>query len=426
MLVADSAREAIDPAVVLHAPARAGITQRTFTSLHHRDFALLWLSTAVMSAGQWLQQVTVSWLVFEMTGSAFQLGLISGMRMAPFIFTSLVSGVLADRVDRRKLMLVTQVYLVTCTLAMGVLLLSGRAEVWHLYAFTFISGLGWSFTGPVRQALVPALVPREDLLNAISLTSAAFNLTRMIGPAVGGFLLTAFGGGGNFLIEAILYAGVILLIWPLHVPSVPPRTDAGGAWASMIEGVRYVRSNATVLWLLLLALVPMTLGLASYQGLLPIFAADVFHLQAGGFGIMLAASGLGSFLATLVVAGAGNLRHKWVVQLGALGALGLLMILFGVTRWLPLALLFLLLAGAAQMAYMTINQTLLQMQITDDMRGRVTSLYMLNNGLVPGFAFAAGAVAALIGAPATLCLMGALIAAATALAALRLTHLRTL
>jgi MFS family permease len=138
------------------AAARGGRGRRTIASLRHRDFALLWSSSAVMSAGQWLQQVTLSWLVFDWTGSAFLLGLINGVRLLPFLFTSPISGVLADRMDRRRLMLLTQVYLFGITFVMAVLLLSGRAQVWHLFVFTFLSGLGWSFAPVARLRPGPA------------------------------------------------------------------------------------------------------------------------------------------------------------------------------------------------------------------------------------------------------------------------------
>ncbi|MGH2600697.1 MAG: MFS transporter, partial [Dehalococcoidia bacterium] len=361
--------------------ARHGRGRRTIASLRHRDFALLWSSSAVMSGGQWLQQVTLSWLVFDWTGSAFLLGLINGVRLLPFLFTSPISGVLADRMDRRRLMLVTQVYLFVTTLLMGLLLLAGQAQIWHLFVFTFLSGLGWSFTMPVRQSLVSALVPREDVLNAVALSSAAFNLTRMIGPAVGGLLLVTVGGAGNFIAQAGCYAVVIAMVAAMRVPPIPRSADRPreSMWSSMADGVRYVRRTPSVLALLTLALVPMTLGMP-YQSLLPIFAADVYGLGAGGLGFLIAIAGVGSFVATMWVAGS-DLAHKGKIQLIALGGMGLSLALFGQTPWLAPALLFLLVLGACQMAYMTINQTLLQTTAPEEVRGRVMSLYMLNVGL---------------------------------------------
>jgi MFS family permease len=407
--------------------APSGFAHRTFASLRHRDFALLWSGTAVMSAGQWLQQVTLNWLVFEWTGSAFLLGLMNGLRMLPFLFTSLISGVMSDRMDRRKLLLVTQVYLFVTTLLMGVLLLLDAAEVWHLFAFTLISGFGWSFTGPTQQSLTPALVPREDLMNAIALTSAAMNFTRTLGPAIGGFLLIAIGSSGNFLVQAACYGVVIWLIATMRVPEqTGVETSGGSAWRSILDGLSYARSHSLVRTLLLLALVPMTLGLVTYLGLLPIFAEDVYDIGAGGLGVLMAMSGIGSLAAALWVANAGDFRHKGMVLLGTLAVTGIAMIGFGFSPWLSTAIIFLVIAGGAQMVYITITMTVLQTATSDEMRGRVTSIFMLNNGLVPAFSFAAGAVAEVAGAQATVILLGVLITGFALWAMVSLKELREL
>jgi MFS family permease len=407
------------------APARGRL--KTFASLRHRDYRLLWLGTAVMSAGQWLQQVVLSWLIFEMTGSAFFLGLINGLRMLPFLFTSLVGGVLADRVDRRRLMLWTQAYIMLITLLMGLLFVSGRVQVWHLFVFTFISGAGWSLTMPVRQSIVPALVPRAELLNAVALSSAAFNITRTVGPAAGGFLLAAIGAGGTFFVQAALYAIVLLMLLALRVPPIAARSDgrAVSAWASLLEGFRYIRATPAVGTLLLLGLVPMLLGMP-YQSLLPIFAADIYRIGPGGLGVLIGFAGLGSLLATLAVASGGDFPRKGLVQLLALASLGVTLLLYSQITWLPLALVVLIGVGAAQMGYSTLNQTQLQTITEDAMRGRVQSVYMLNVGLVPAGSFAAGATAALIGAPAALALMGASVTAIALLAIVRVKSLRAL
>jgi MFS family permease len=400
---------------------------KTFASLRHRDYRLLWLGTVVMATGQWLQQVVLSWIVFDMTGSAFLLGLINGVRFLPFLFTSLIGGVLADRMDRRRLMLWTQWYIFAVTLIMGVLFLSGRVAVWHLFVFTFVSGAGWSLTMPVRQSIVPALVPRAELLNAVALSSAAFNITRTVGPAIGGFLLAAIGAGGTFLVQAVLYLVVVAMIAAMKVPPVaaPASGRTMSAWGSMVEGFRYIRATPIVGTLLVLGLVPMLLGMP-YQTLLPIFAADIYDIGPGGLGILIGFAGLGSFIATLVVASAGDFRHKGLAQLLALGALGVTLVLYSQIAWLPLALLVLVGVGAAQMGYSTLNQTQLQTITTDAMRGRVQSVYMLNVGLVPAGSFAAGAIAAIIGAPATVAMMGVLIAAVATFAIVRVKSLRTL
>lgn len=400
---------------------------RTFAALRHRDFALLWSSMVCMSAGQWLQQVTISWIVFDMTRSASLLGLVNGLRMLPFLFTSLISGVLADRLDRRRLMLYTQGYLLVITLAMAVLLNTSHIQVWHLFAFTFISGLGWSFTMPVRQALLPALVPREDLMNAIALSSAAFNLSRVLGPAVGGFLLAALGGSGNFLVQAGAYAIVVAMVFAMRVPPLPQAAAnrKESVVKSLGEGLAYIRTSPVLLSLLVLSLVPMLLVMP-FQSLLPIFAADVYGIGAGGFGLLIAFAGAGSLASTLVVAGAGDFRRKGRVQMVLLIGAGVSLVAFGQVTWLPLAAVVLFVVGGFQMAAMTINQTLLQGATSDEMRGRVSSVYMLDAGLAPAGSFAAGAIASVLGAPATVTITGMLTIAIGILALLRLQPLRRL
>ena len=405
-------------------PAASG-RWRTFESLRHRDFALLWVGIIIMSGGQWLQQVTLSWLLFRMTGSAFQLGLINGLRFLPFLFTSLLGGVLADRMDRKRLMLWTQAYLLLGTAVMAALLLSDQARPWHLFVFTFVSGVGWALTQPVRQAIVPTLVPKADLLNAVALTSSAFNLTRTVGPAIGGLLLVALGGGGNFLVQVGCYAVVLAMVASMRIPPIP--VSAGGArvsaWGSMTEGFRYVRAHPLVRNLLILGLAPSLLGMP-FASLLPIYAEDIYQIGASGLGLLLAASGLGTLGASLGVASLGSFRRRGVVQLVGLGLQGLALVVFGLVHWLPAALLVLVGAGAAQMTYNTINQTQLQTETADAMRGRVMSLYLLSVGLVPAGSFAAGAAAEVVGAPLTIAVMGASILAVALLAFVRLPSIR--
>ena len=182
-----------------------------------------------MSGGQWIQQVTLGWLLYELTGSAVLLGVLNGLRALPFLVASPIAGVAADRMDRKRLILSTQYVLMITTLGMGVLVASGFLQVWHLFAFTFITGIAWSFVDPVRQSLVPNVVPKKDLMNAVALNSAAFNLTKVIGPSLGGLLIVVFGVAGNFFVQGATYVGVLFSIYWMTIPPTPPearRTSA--------------------------------------------------------------------------------------------------------------------------------------------------------------------------------------------------------
>lgn len=399
-------------------------SSQTFSPLRHRDYALLWSGAAIMSAGQWLQQITLSWLVYDMSGSAFQLGLINGLRTLPYLIIGLFSGTIADRMDRRLLMLLTQLYLVAITSVMAVLLVSGRSETWHLFVYSFASGAGWAFVWPVRQAVIPTLVPEKEMMSAMALMMSALNFTRLIGPAIGGILLATLGGGGNFTVQAVLYAAVILMIVTMRIPPVPQAESNRdkSVLGSTIEGLRYVKRNDLVMGLLVLMLVPMTLAMP-YMSLLAIFAKDVYHIGETGLGILLSFGGLGSLVGTLALASAGNIKNKGLLMMLTLTGMGATLIMFSWAPWLPLAIVFLMLTSAFQVTFLTVNQAVLQASISDDMRGRIASLYMLQYGFIPLGTLAAGAMADFIGTPVAIAIMGATV---TAIGLIALSRNRTL
>ncbi len=400
---------------------------RTFSSLKHRDFALFFVGSSFVSAGQWLQQITLSWLVFEATRSPFMVSLVIGLTTLPFFFAGPVSGVLADRLNRRFLLLVTHAYLFGVTAIMALLLVTGIAEVWHLLVFSLASGIGWSFIWPVRMAIVPALVPREELMNSIALSSASMNFTRIAGPALGGLLLATMGGGGNFSVQAIFYGVMVLMILTMKVPERPDlgQAQTSSFWNGMMEGVRYVRKNEVVLALLALGVTTLTLTMP-LQSLLPVFAGEVYDIGPGGLGIMMSFAGLGAFVGTLTVASIGDIKRKGHVFLTCFAAMGIWLVIFGLTPWLPLAIVFLMILSVFQMTFMTIHQTLLQTAVTDEVRGRVFSINMMTFGIMPLGTFAAGGAAEVIGAPATMAIMGVIITILAVVSFARLKVIREL
>ena len=173
-----------------------GFFAKTFSSLRHRNYRYLWVGTVCMSAGQWVQNVTLGWLIYDITGSSVLLGLLNGLRALPFLITSPIAGVIADRMDRRNILIVCQCFSMTATFIMGMLVAAGYERVWQLFIFTSYHCMAWSFVDPVRQSMVPTLVPKADLMNAVALNSAAFNMTKIVGPSIGGLLIVAFGASG--------------------------------------------------------------------------------------------------------------------------------------------------------------------------------------------------------------------------------------
>jgi len=386
--------------------ATQGILGKTFSSLRHANYRYLWFGTVFMSAGQWIQQVTLGWLLYDLTGSSILLGALNGLRALPFLIASPIAGVVADRVDRKKILTAAQYVLMTATVGMGVLVAMGVAAVWHLFIFTLITAIAWAFTDPVRQSMVPTLVPKEDLINAVALNSAAFNMTKVVGPSIGGLLIVAFGAAGNFFVQGAAYIAVLISIYWMVIPPAPTEAMRSSALANLKEGLLYVWSNPTVFALLTAALVPRILAMP-YQTLMPVFQKDVLKVGPEGLGIMLAAPGLGALLAGLLLAGLGNrVRRQGVLMLASLVALGIAMNIFSWTTSFPLAILSLVHIGAFQIFYMATTNTMLQVIVPDHLRGRVMSIYALDRGLMPIGALTAGVSAHWIGAPATVSYMG--------------------
>jgi MFS family permease len=378
----------------------------TFASLKHRNFGYLWSGTLLMGAGQWIQQVTLGWLLYDLTGSSILLGALNGARAIPFLIAGPIAGVVADRVDRRKLLLLAEQFLFALTLIMGVLAATGHVAPWHLFVFTLATGIAWSFTDPVRQSLIPNVVPKQDLINAVALNSVANNAMKVMGPALGGLLIAAFGVSGNFFVQAIAYAGVLVMIYRMAVPRTPPQARQFSMFANMKEGLAYVWSNSLVLALILSALVPRLLAVP-YQALMPIFQKDVLGVGPAGLGMLMAAPGVGGLIALLTLATiAGRVRRQGLLMLIAVMLLGIFLVIFSQTTSFNLALLTLVGVGGCQVMFNATVNTLLHLTVPDQLRGRVMSIYMLDRGLMPAGALLAGMSAHFIGAPATTGLMG--------------------
>lgn len=399
---------------------------RTFASLRHRDFRHLWTGTCFISGGLWIQQVTLGWALYEMTGSSVLLGMLNGLRSVPFLIFSPVAGVAADRWDRRKLMIGTQWMVLATALTMGLVVSAGLLEVWHLFAFTVVTGIVWSFSEPVRQALIPNVVPREDLMNAVALNSAAFNFMKIVGPSLGGVFIVWFGLAGNFYVQSGAYAMVLWMIYTMYVPRAERDAAPASVFTHLREGFRYVWSNPVVLAIMVVSLVPRIFTMP-YQALMPIFQKDVLGVGPEGLGMLLAAPGAGALLAMLTVAHfAYRARRTGVLLLTALVLQGVFLIVFSQMRSLPLAMVSLLAVGGTQILYMSTTHAVLQLTVPDTLRGRVMSIYMLDRGMMPAGALFAGISAHFIGAPATVAAMGLIVIVLAGIVAWSVPHLRRL
>jgi MFS transporter, DHA1 family, staphyloferrin A biosynthesis exporter len=406
--------------------ARPRFRFQTFSSLRHLDYRYLWTGTLLMSAGQWVQQVTLGWLLYDLTGNSMLLGALNGLRALPFLITGPMAGVAADRVDRRKLLLFTQWILILTALLMGALVASPWFRVYHLFIFTVITGIAWTFTEPVRQSMIPSVVPKKDLVNAIALNSGGFNLMKVIGPALGGAMIALFGAADNFFVQAVAYVGVLVMIYLMHIPPLGGEAKRSSAVANLKEGFAYVWSTPAVLALMALAYVPRIFAVP-YQTLMPVFQKDVLGVGPEGLGMLMAAPGVGAVISVLTMASLANrLRRQGMMLVGSICVLGLCLILFSQITWFPLALATLVVAGAFQMFYLASTATMLQLLVPDELRGRVMSLYMLDRGFMPAGALFAGTAAHFIGAPMTVATMGTVVILLALVVAWSIPAIRTL
>ncbi len=404
---------AVDSAIPAAPVAEGGIAPvggrfNTFRSLRHRNYRLIWIGTLFSSSGQWIQQAALGWLTYDLTGSAALLGAVNGARSLPLLFLGPVGGVAADRFDKKRLMLTTQAFMVVISLVFATLIVTGLLEVWHIFAFTLLSGVGWAFNMPVRQSIVPNLVPREDMMNAMALNSAAFNVTRIGGPAIAGLMIAKIGPGENFFIQAAMYIGVSITVMQLSLPqfkTVTNRSIRGG----VTEGAKYVWHHPTLRTQMTLALVPVVIALP-YVSLLPVVARDNLDKGPGGFGMMMSAPGIGAVASTLLLATMKDIERKGLLLLGAVFAFGIALIAFAASVSIfenyVLALALLVVVGACQMVFMTTNQTVLQLTTPDEYRGRVMGLFMLNQGLLPLGSLFGGVIAEFTNAQTALFVMG--------------------
>jgi MFS family permease len=382
-----------------------GVAARTFWSLRHRNYRLLWFGSLFSSAGMWIQQVSLGWLTYDVTGSAFLLGAVNGFRSLPLLILGPFGGVAADRLDRKKLMFATQMFLMTVTAMFATVVMLGYAHVWNIILFSLLTGVGWAFNMPVRQSVVPEVVPKSDLQNAIALNSVGFNTTRIIGPSVSGLLIAAVGIAGNFYLQAAMYIGVAAMVWQMTVNTERRSARDVSVLNNLVDGARYVWRNRPLRLQMTVALLPPLLAMP-YMSLMPIFAKDVLGLGEVGFGVMMAAPGVGAVVGTLLIASSRDVNRRGLLTLICLTGMGATLLAFSQSHWVAVSLLLLVVAGAFQMVYMSTNQTMLQLKTPAEYRGRVMGIYMLNQGLMPLGSLFAGALAQFQGAPFAVAVMG--------------------
>lgn len=368
----------------------------------------MWLGACTSSIGTWMQNLAQSWLVYELTKSAWYLGLDAFLGQIPIFLFSMLGGVVADRKDRRKILVVSQLVQMTCAILLACLVGFGAVAVWHVLLLSFVVGTAQAFGGPAYQAMIPSLVQKEDLQNAIAMNSIQFNVARVIGPTIGGVTLSTFGATWCFGLNALSFVAVIFTLLSV-APRPPANLGKEPVLESMKVGLRFMRDHSVMGGLVVLAFLMTLLGLP-IMTFLPVFAERVFHLGKEAYSEMLVISGLGSVAGGIIVAATTHVAHKGRLALGSLLALGLFITGFAMSSNFYIACLMLFLGGAALIACFGLVSSLVQTQTQDSMRGRVMSIYNVAfRGGMPFGAFASGKLIESFSAPHVLAVNGLLL-----------------
>jgi len=384
-------------------------------ALRHRNFRLFLGGQIISLAGTWMQQVALSWLVYRLTHSPFLLGLAGFAGQLPSLLLAPLAGVWADRADRRRIVIATQVLSMAQALVLSGLVLSGRITIADILVLSVFLGLVNAVDVPTRQAFLVEMVSgREDLASAIALNSSVFNAARLVGPAMAGFMIALVGEGVVFLLNGLSYVAVIAALVAMRIEPRPrARPERPPVWRELKDGVRYALGFAPIRSLLFLVGLVSVVGVP-FTVLMPIFATDVLHGGPHTLGLLMSSLGVGALGGALLLAARGSVRGLGRVILAAVILFGLSLVGFALSRneWLSMALLAA--AGLGMMVHMASSNTILQTIVDEDKRGRVMSFYaMASMGSVPLGSLLSGALAARVGAPVTVvlggiaCLLGA-------------------
>jgi MFS family permease len=395
-------------------------------AFRHRNFRLFWTGMLVSLIGTWMQSVGQAWLVLQLTNDPLALGIVAVAQFGPIMFLGPIGGIVADSVSKRKALVVTQTTAGVLALILALLYVTGHVQVWHIFVLALGMGVVNSFDMPIRQAFVIEMVGREDLPNAVALNSTVFNITRIIGPAIAGLTIAGIGIQPLFFVNAVSYLAVVISILMMRTGDMQPPTEravvsrnVGSVVDLLVEGFRYTRGNPRIFLVIVLVGLVSTFAM-NYSVLIPVVARDVLHGDADTYGFLMSAAGLGSLVSALSIA------FRRTASMGRLflGAalVGLAMVGVGVSRWLPLSLAMMFVAGWGGISMAATANTTIQLAVPDILRGRVVSLYTtVFVGSTPIGGLFSGIIASGFGgAPAALVVGGSLATLAAIAAYFRL------
>jgi MFS family permease len=376
-----------------------------FSALHHRNFRLFWSGNLVSLIGTWMQTIALSWLTYRLTHSAFLLGLVSFANAIPIFPMTPFGGVITDRVNKQKLVIITQTSAMILAFILAALTQFGHITIWQIFFITLLSGAISAVDMPARQAFVVEMVGKEDLMNAIALNSLAFNSARIVGPSIAAFTVYFIHESGCFWINGISFLAVLLSLFIMKFPPFVPHPHHQDSYRKNFkDAIDYVKQHKVIKSLMALVAVPSILTL-SYAVLLPIFAKEIYHRDVGAYGVLYSCIGIGAVTGALTVAKLSkhDIKGKLLIS-GAISSC-IMIFAFALSPYFPLSCVILAMIGFSNMALLVTTNTLIQTHVTDIMRGRVLSFYLIIfQGLMPIGSLVLGSIATYLHAPATIAL----------------------
>ena len=369
-------------------------------ALQHRDFRIFWTGQVVSLVGTWMQSVAQSWLVLDLTGSAFLLGVIGALQFGPMLLFSFVAGAVVDRLPKRRVILATQSIFLIQALTMAALVWGGHIRYWHVAVLATVFGLTNTLDLPARQAFVVEMVGKESLVNAIALNSAAFNGARIVGPAVAGLLVARYGAALAFFLNGLSFAAVLIALGAVRAQGAPGPERGTSIRQDIAEGIRYALGSRRIAFVLGLV-ASVSIFVFNYNVLVPLFARDVLHVDAHGFGLLMAAIGTGALVGAIAQAALGTAQPSIAALITGAVILTSGMILVGFTHHFWSAAIMLFVMGFAGIIFMTSANTTVQITSPDALRGRLMSLYtFVFAGVAPIGSLVLGGIVEVLGAPA--------------------------
>ena len=371
----------------------------TFDAFHNPGYRLLWPGYLFSNVSRWMQMTMLAWLVLELTDSPLRVALVGFFGMSPMLFLGMIGGVLADRVDRRRLILASQSVSLIASVMMAVVLLLGAEQYWYAYLVTLVSGIGWALDMPSRRALLPDLMGRSGVTNAVALDSVAMHCSLLLGPVLAGTLISVVDVSGGYLAIASFQLVSVLLIRAVRLPGPPKRYgQSANIVGNLIEGFRYVRGNKVILatvWVTVF----MNLLMFPYMQMVPVIAKDTLHVGPGLMGVLMGASGLGALVGAVLIASLRTITYHGRLYLGgSLVALATLMA-FSLSTWYLASLPIMVILGLGTAGFGTMQATITMLVSSEEMRGRALGVMSLAIGAGPLGAVLTGAVASVFGAP---------------------------